>query len=160
METKLSTKIQEDTPVFGTTSQISCMQLLEDEFLLEYPLIFRQVEFFESSQQKGQLFSDWTAKLKALGDEASLNSLTTDDIYVMSYLTGTIDEKLHEKFLKEPQPNVELLNRITHQHEVAASSIKAMGGSKEDARKVNIWPSMRIPSTKEMQQHGRLYPMW
>ena len=39
LENKLSPSIQEDTPIFGSESQVSCMQLLEEEFLLQYPCL-------------------------------------------------------------------------------------------------------------------------
>ena len=160
LENKLSPSIQEDTPIFGSESQVSCMQLLEEEFLLQYPLLTRRVDFFESQQTKGQLFSDWSAQLRALGDEASLTSLTTSDIYVMRYLTGTIDEKLREKFLKEEKPTVELLDKIAHQHEVAASSMRVMNNNRAEAKFVRQGQGYeaqghhRIPSMKELiEQH-------
>ena len=36
---KLDTQIQEDTPIFGTDTEVTCMKLLEEEFLLRYPLL-------------------------------------------------------------------------------------------------------------------------
>ena len=90
------------------------MSLLEEGFKLQYPLLRRQVEFFESKQQKGQTFSDWATKLKALGDEAALATLDPDPVYVMRYLTGTCDEKLREKFLQQEEPTMERLDKIVH----------------------------------------------
>ena len=156
LENKLSPSIQEDTPIFGSESQVSCMRLLEEEFLLQYPLLTRRVDFFESQQTKGQLFSDWSAQLRALGDEASLTSLTTSDIYVMRYLTGTIDKKLREKFLKEEKPTVELLDKIAHQHEVAASSMRVMDNNRAEAKFVRQGQGYEaqgrrhVPSMKEL----------
>ena len=114
LEKKLSTKIQETTPVFRSDTQVSCMGLLEEEFLVKYPLLARRVEFFESTQTTGQSFSDWSSKVKALGDEAALSDLSTDGIYVMRYITGTVDMKLRERFLKEESPTMEVLDKIAH----------------------------------------------
>ena len=58
LESKLSTEMQEDTPIFGTDSQVSCMRLLENEFMLQYPLLTRQMDFFELKQTKCQAFGD------------------------------------------------------------------------------------------------------
>ena len=150
LENKTFVDIQEDTPIFGTETQVSCMRILEEEFLTRYPLVTRQMEFFESRQQKDQLFSDWSSQLRALGDEAALNELTTEGIYIMRYLTGVADEKLREKFLKETQPTIDLLDKIAHQHEVAASSIRSMGGGAAEVKKVNTQRRRTIPSTREL----------
>ena len=114
LENKIFVDIQEDTPIFGMETQVSCMRILEEEFLTRYPLVTRQMEFFESRQQKDQLYSDWSSQLRALGDQASLNELTTVGIYIMRYLTGVADEKRREKFLKETQPAIDLLDKIAH----------------------------------------------
>ena len=138
LETKIFASVQENTPIFGTDSQVSCMSILEEEFLLRYPKVYRQMEFFEAKQSPGQLFSDWSSKLRALGDEAALSSLTTEDLYVMRYLTGTCDEKLREKFLKESKPSVKLFDMIVHQHEVAANTLPAVNKSSVvEAKQVN-----------------------
>ena len=118
LEMKLSTKIQETMPVFGSDTQVSGMGLLEEEFLVKYPLLARRVEFFESTQTTGQSFSDWSSKVKALGDEATLSDLSTDGIYVMRYITGTVDMKLRERFLKEESPTMEVLDKIAHRHNI------------------------------------------
>ena len=156
LETKLSADMQEDTPIFGKGSQISCMRLLLEEFLLQYPLLSRQVDFFESKQQKDQIFSDWTAQLRALGNEADLSNFSTEDIYIMRYLTGTRDDKLREKFLKEPKPTLKLFDKIAHQHEIAASSIKAMTAQRTDTRLVGQKRQQRrVPTTKELLEQKK-----
>ena len=87
--------------------------------------------------------------------KASLNELTTEGIYVMRYPTGVADEKLREKFLKETQPTIDLLDKIAYQHEVAASSIRSMGGVAE-VKKVNTQRQRRtIPSTQELQAESK-----
>ena len=121
---KLDTQIQEDTPIFGTDTEVTCMKLLEEEFLLRYPLLSRRVDFFGTKQTKGQLFSNWAAKLKSLGEEADLYQMTTEDLHIMRYLTGVVDEKLRTEFLKEAKPTPKLLDKIVHQYEIAAFSMK------------------------------------
>ena len=130
LESKLFTSIQQDTPIFGSDSQISCMKLLEDEFLLRYPKIYRQMEFFEAKQAPGELFSDFVSKLRALGDEAALPSLSTEDIYIMRYLTSTSDKKLREEFLKESKPSLKQFDKIVLQYEGAENSFQTTAASK------------------------------
>ena len=137
LENKLKPKIQENTPIFGSDLQVSCIKLLEEEFLLRYPLLMRQMDFFEAKQAKGQTMSDWVSKLTALGEEADLSSMSAEDLYIMRYLMGTCDTKLREKFLEEPKPSLKRLDKIIHQHEMAESSVKAMTCSRTEARMVN-----------------------
>ena len=130
LQSRLNEKIQVDTPIFrndgNEDEEISCIELLEKEFLIRYPIVSRQHNFFLSVQQQGQAFSDWAKELRQMGDEARLDQLTTEDLYIMRYICGTIDAKLREKFLKEPKPTLALFNEIVDQHEAANSSIQAI----------------------------------
>ena len=119
---KIDTQIQEDTPIIGTDNEVTCMKLLEEEFLLRYPLLSRRADFFGTKQTKGQLFSDWAVKLKSRGEETDLYQLTTEDLHNMRYLTGVVDKKLRTEFLKEVKPTLKLLNKIVHQYEIATFS--------------------------------------
>ena len=153
LESKLSSEMQEDTPIFGTDLQVSCMQLQENEFLLHYPLLTSQMDFFESKQTKGPAFRVWAFKLRALGNEADLSGMNIEDLYIMRYLKGRCDEKLSEKFLKEPKPLLKFFDRIAHQHEVAASVVKTMTTSQTEARlarMVGQRHQRRVPTTKEL----------
>ena len=143
LESKLFTSIQQDTPIFGSDSQISCMKLLEDEFLLRYPKIYRQMEFFEAKQAPGELFSDFVSKLRALGDEAALPSLSTEDIYIMRYLTSTSDKKLREEFLKESKPSLRQFDKIVLQYKRAENSFQTTAASKVEANQVQRQPGER-----------------
>ena len=149
LESKLFASIQEDTPIFGRDSQVSCMSLLEEEFLLRYPKIYRQMEFFEAKQAPGQLYSNFVSKLRALGDEAALPSLTAEDIYIMRYLTSTIDKKLREEFLKESKPSTKQFNKIIHQYEMAENSFQTNAVSTIEAKQVN----------RKSNERGRMLPM-
>jgi hypothetical protein len=123
LEARIQDKIQENTPIFG---EDGCIQLLEEEFLLKYPLFTRRLEFFRYNQTEGQLFTDYCAKLKAIGEEADLHKLEVDDLYVFRYICGTSDNKLKEKFLKQEDPTLDDLNRIARAYEISSSALQAM----------------------------------
>ena len=112
------------------------------------------MDFFGTKQTKGQLFSDWAAKLKSLGEEADLYQLTTED---MKYLTGVVDEKLRTEFLKEAKPTLKLLDKIVHQYEIAAFSVKAMTSQDSEVRQVSqgMKQQTKIPSSKELMDQGK-----
>ena len=130
--------MQETTPIFGEEDEVSCMSILENEFLLQYPMLTRQVDFFSSCQGPGQAFSDWVADLRKLGDEAGLASLTVDEIYMMRYFTGLTDMDLRKKFFKEIEPNLKKLNAIVKQHEIRKSNERSISNkSREMTRKIS-----------------------
>ena len=96
--------------------------------------------------------------MRALGNEADLTQLTTDDIYIMRYLTGVCDEKLREKFLKEAKPTLKPLDKVAHQHEVAESSVKAMSTQRADLRQVmggNKQQKSKMPLSKDLMDQRK-----
>ena len=138
LESKLSEFMQETTPIFVEEEEVSCMSILENEFLLQYLMLTRQVDFFSSCQEQGQSFSDWAADLRKLGDEAGLSSLTVDEIYMMRYFTGVTDMDLRKKFFKEIGPNLKKLNAIVKQHEIGKSNKKSISTKcREVMRKIS-----------------------
>ena len=126
---RINAKIQPNTPVLPDPAgtDISCIELLKEEFLVQYPLFTRRLDFFQYKQSQGQQFTDWETTLRKKGDEADLASLTVDDLYVMRYLTGISDTKLQIEFLKESAPDTKKLAEIAQTYEMAKRYVKAMG---------------------------------
>ena len=145
LETKIRDKVDRTTPIFGNRGQDSCIQVLEEEFLLKYPVFTRRLEFFKYVQAKNQAFSDFSTKLREKGDEADLGKLTVDELYVFRYICGCSDSKLQERLLKIEKPTLEDLNKEARAYEIAQQAIKSMdgqnkvckaeGGHKGDKRK-------------------------
>ena len=76
----------------------------------------------------------------------------------MRYLACTCDEKVWEKFLKEPKPLLKLCDKIAHQHEVAASAVKALTTPRTEAelaRMVRQRPQQRLLTTKELMDQKK-----
>ena len=62
LESRLDEKINDRTPIFSgeeDVAETSCIRLLQKEFLIRYPIVTRQYQFFSLTQQQGQQFSDW-----------------------------------------------------------------------------------------------------
>lgn len=133
LDSRIYDKVQATTPIFGDDG---CISLLEEEFMLRYPLFTRRLDFFRHTQSSGQLFSEFAAQLRQKGEEADLQHLTMDDIYVFRYICGTTDSTLKERFLKIEDPNLDKLKKEAHTYEVAAQALKAMGEKVATAAKV------------------------
>lgn len=153
LESRLNEKIDANTPVFPgeQDAETSCVELLQHEFRIRYPIVSRQYEFFRAKQQTGQLFSDWATTLRRMGDEANLHEMTTEDIYIMRYITGASDPKLKEKFLKEPKPSLTLFNEIVDQHEIAGN----INASQEQPPRINAIQQQKTPTIRELEDQGR-----
>ena len=156
LESRMNEKINNNTPVFPGEEDVetSCVEILQHQFRLRYPTISRQYEFFRSRQQAGQLFSDWATNLRRMGDEANLDEMTTEDIYIMRYITGTADAKLKEKFLKEPKPSLTLFHEIIDQHEIAKNIELAQDEGAGAGRVTAVLPQ-KVPTMKELDEQGR-----
>jgi hypothetical protein len=61
-------KITAGTAIYAAQGNFDpcCIDLLKDEFLIHYPLTVRRLDFFKLAQTKGQLFTDFYAKLSGM----------------------------------------------------------------------------------------------
>ena len=83
LQERVRTKKRDDTPIFtdpADQSKVSCMKIIEDFFLLKYPMVTRRFQFFNFKQEPGKSFTDFKTALEAKAKEADLHSLTADDL--------------------------------------------------------------------------------
>ena len=107
----------------------SAFQILRNEFLNEYPIFNRRLDFYRSCQSGGQSFSEWTQQLRRMGDECLLGELTVDSLYVLRYLTGIRNQKLCDELLKIKNPTVAKLDERIQQFEVSQRQFKGIQNS-------------------------------
>ncbi|PCJ22640.1 MAG: hypothetical protein COA94_08935, partial [Rickettsiales bacterium] len=131
LDSRLARKLEDDTPIFGRDS---CIAILQTEWEVRYPILERRLEFWRTKQATGQWFTDWATALHRMGDEAELDNMTINQMYIMRYIVGTNDIKLREKFLAEIDPSLEDLQRIAGAYEVAAVSMKAVAPHQHQAQ--------------------------
>jgi hypothetical protein len=70
--------------------------------------------------------SDAMAKLRKLGDQATLGALDATDLYIKRYLTMTDDPKLLEKMLEKELPTQQNLIDIVRRFENASRTHKTL----------------------------------
>ena len=107
-----------------------CVEAVKQAFRDKYPLIVRRQAFFRLQQAKGQKFTDFATELRALGDDADLQHMTAEDIYVYRYINGTCDAALREKFLREEQLTMEGLKTVARAHEMALATEASVAPAK------------------------------
>jgi hypothetical protein len=153
LEARVNTKLQPDTPIFGHDS---CTEILQNEFLVLYPLFTRRFQFFAHRQAQGQVFSEYEATLRQKGDEADLQTLTVDDIYVFRYVCGSCNNELQKKFLRLLNPTLNDLQREVRAYEVAANVIKELDHP-ATVNKVSARTSTKMPYRKKEDIKGRCF---
>lgn len=94
--------------------------------MLIWPKFVRRYEFFSSTQAQGQAFSDWTVRLRQLGNEADIQAMTLEEHYVMCYTCGITDEKLCDKFFEKADPSMADLEEIVAAYEAAKAKSKSL----------------------------------
>lgn len=132
LEITVRQEIDDATPVFGING--SCMSHLVERFRVTYPLFTCRLDFFKYQQSRGQSFSEFHAILRQKGDEADLQTLKIDDLYVFRIIQGCSDSKLREKFLKLKEPTLEMLVDESTRYEIAKRSLKACGEDRGQQR--------------------------
>ena len=112
---RIKVSMKPDTPIFGANS---CVTLVEKEFLRQYPLFSRRLEFFRSVQPASMPFSEWTAALRLIGDQAELGKIKLADLYVMRYFCGISDGVLLDELMKLHEPTLAQLDAAARHYEM------------------------------------------
>ena len=122
LDSTLRMSIDESTPIFGSGS---CMEILVDWFKVTHPVFTRRIEFWRYNQQMGQLFSEWVANLRLRGEEADLDKMTVDEIYVHRIVEGCVDLELKNRLLKLKKPTMADITEEAAAYEIACKTIKS-----------------------------------
>ena len=128
----LESKIGATTPIFEDSNlpgSDSCVGLLEDEYLLRYPIVARRFKFFSLSQAKNETFMEFLAKIKSHGTLASLETLGIEGMFVYKAIIGINDDygELREKILQLDELSMSSVERIARSYESAQSTIREIG---------------------------------
>ena len=85
----------------------SCFQVVIRHWLIKYPLVANRLKFFRHRQAEGQLFSTFIAKHQEMSKGCDIEEMKPEDIFVMTLLSGCVDEEMLNELLKtnEGKPN-------------------------------------------------------
>ena len=136
----LESKIGATTPIFEDSNlpgSDSCVGLLENEFLLIYPLVAKRFKFFNLVQARKETFTEFLANLKSHSTLANLETLGIEGMIIYKAIIGINDDygDLREKILQLSELNMSSVERIARSYESAQSTIREIGaGAKSGAR--------------------------
>ena len=126
LETRLKRRMLDDTPVFrppgpANAAVVSCISIIEEEFLLICPLSRRRNHFFSFRQAAGQPYSVYTAQLQKMGAEADLSDMTADKLMAIMTIAACTDDFLRRKLLALPAPTIQDLDAVGRTYEMVQS---------------------------------------
>ncbi len=90
--------INDQTPLLGNNG---CMPLIQEEFLRAYLLIKRRTAFFQCKQESNQNLADHIANLNTLWEEADLQNLLMDDLYMLQLMVGLKDDRITKELIHQ-----------------------------------------------------------
>jgi hypothetical protein len=149
----LSTKIQAGTTIRG---EGGCIDALRQIFLQLIPVLTRRYNFFKCDQKAGEKFSDWFLRLQLEGQEAELNTINEDYLYVLRLVTGTKDKRLREEFLRQTAPTRDSLHKIGLAWESAANVETSLDSEKtKSSVAITKFKHQKNQNRARSQSHGR-----
>ena len=102
----------------------NCMNALDHDFKIRYPITSRRNELFSSSHPKGQPMSTHINNILAKADEADFYKATPEELLATLIVCTCSDELLKKKLLEADRPTVTSITTMTEAYERQSNTIK------------------------------------
>jgi hypothetical protein len=124
------------TAIYATNEnpEVCCIDRLKDKFLIHYPLTVRRLDFFKLAQTKGQLFTDFYAKLSGMGELADLAGIDIEDMMVFRIIVALHDDKLRQLILRLPELTLTKVMQEARAYNSASTTTKHIDGAAHAGR--------------------------
>ena len=151
LKKKLRPRINDRVPIYSSSRHVKgLVDLIEDEFLREYPLITRRLEVFEIRQQRNEQFDEYYARLNRSLEEAVYEDITPEKLKAILLLIGLKDKRLREQMMLKKTDNVDELRDIG----LAFQAIDKTNKKLSSASANNINPGWRRGGGRGNGQNG------
>ncbi len=133
------------------------MQILDEDFMRQYPLFSQRHKQFRAEQPQGMKVTAWFAQLNRMGNEAYLEDLTVDQLKVFHFITSVKDPDLQYKFLRLKEPTADDVIQLAAELEATKHQMKAMSSSSaivaisKNKQKRHMPTTSKTLSRKELQ---------
>ena len=153
----ISHHLHENPPVIRNegSDEKGIIDYIEDSFLLRYPLISHQVEFFRPFQQQGELPEDYISRRGKLYERCRFGKAISQELAVgLSVIAGLQSTKLANEIAKEKDLSIDNMIKVVHrftEKSVSANNMNRNGQKKSNTTKsepINPLKSNSIPSSK------------
>ena len=138
LENSLNPKILPGTPIQPTLDpgQNSCIGLLKEAFVTEYPIFTRRLDYFQVKQKPNQKYSEFYKLLKKHQAESDVAALDVDALMTMLMMTGCNDQEIRKRFLQEDEKTEANFVKIVTNYEAGLKYISAMKAESVSANAV------------------------
>ena len=129
----VSVTAQGDTPIMIYEDQIdeeiTCLDIIDAEFIKRYPLTTRRHDLIQQRQQKGQPLTAYINNMLALGRDADIAQLSPEDWLANLIISGTIDDEAKKELMKIENQDMEKVRKAANTHEKQQNSLKPVAGT-------------------------------
>ena len=116
-------KITPGMPIFGPAG---CLDILEGEFLILYPIFNRRVEYFQVVREQGESSEDFYRQLTRLSDMADLEAMSKEELNRFRLLGACDDKILRNKILDLKRKDATAVRDAIAQHDPQQKADEAL----------------------------------
>ena len=135
----------------------SCFQVVIRHWLIKYPLVANRLKFFRHRQAEGQPMSTFIAKHQEMSKGCDIEEMKPEDIFVMTLLSGCVDEDMLNELLKtndgKPNHRSQIIQK-TEEVEARRSASSAILGKSAEASALTAHQKRKQQAMAPKKQSG------
>ena len=109
--------------------EVTCLDIIDAEFIKRYPITTRRHDLIQHRQQKGQPLTAYINNMLALRRDADIAQLSPEDWLANLIIAGTIDDEAKKELMKIDNPDMEKVRKAANTHEKQQNSLKPAAGT-------------------------------
>ena len=116
-------KLTQGMPIFGS---VGCLDVLEGEFRILYPIFNRRVEYFQVTRDQGESSEEFYHRLTRLSDMADLEALSKEELNTFRFLGACNDKVLRNKIFDLKRKDATAVRDAIAQHDLQQKADEAL----------------------------------
>ena len=144
---------QKLTPVMQMFGPAGCLDLLEGEFRILYPIFNRRVEYFQVALEKGESSEEFYRRLSRLSDMADLQAMSKEELNTFRFLGACDDKILRNKIFDLKRKDATAVRDAIAQHDLQLKADDTLT-SKSVAAVKQTKPKLKLKNKKGREWIG------
>ena len=145
------------TPAMKLYGAGGCMDVLEEEFQIIYPLFSRRVDFFQLRPDTGEDVADYLHRVVATSDMADLEAMNKEDLAAFQFIASCADSRLRDKLFKLKRKDLTTVKVVVEQHARQLKPETLLAGKQAPIAAVNRIQN-QTPAAQRRSQPRRQHP--
>ena len=133
------------TPTMKLYGEGGCMDILEEEFRIIYPLFARRVDFFQLRPDTGEDVAKYLHRVVATSDMADLESMNKEDLAAFQFIASCSDSRLRDKLFELKRIDLTTVKVVVEQHARQLKSETTLAGKQAPIAAVKSSAPQRHP---------------